>query len=147
VRRDGGIAVPPPTERKERNRITRFELLRREVLVMTIAGLALLLFSLIVPAPIEQPISDAGAMTGNSQAPWFFMWVQQLLKFGDPFLLGVLTPVLVVIALGMMPYVLPNAKCEELGHWFPTGNRIAQALTVLIILIILVLTVLGSISG
>lgn len=147
VRRDGGIAVPPPAERKETGRITRSELLHREVLAMVIAVVVLLLVSLVVPAPIGQPISDASAMTGSSQAPWFFLWVQQLLKFGDPFLLGILTPVLVVVALGVMPYVLPNAKPEELGRWFPRGNRIAQALTVLIILIILVLTVWGSISG
>jgi quinol-cytochrome oxidoreductase complex cytochrome b subunit/mono/diheme cytochrome c family protein len=147
VRRDGGIAVPPPSERKEASRITRFELLHREVLAMAIAAVVLLLISLIVPAPIEQPISDAGTMTGSSHAPWFFLWVQQLLKFGNPFLLGVLTPVLVVVALAVMPYVLPNARPEELGRWFPRGNRIAQVLTVLIILLILVLTVWGAISG
>jgi quinol-cytochrome oxidoreductase complex cytochrome b subunit/mono/diheme cytochrome c family protein len=147
VRRDGGIAVPPPSERKEKERITRFDLLRREVLTMTIAGMVLLLFSSIIPAPIEQPISDVSVMPGNSQAPWFFLWVQQLLKFGDPFLLGILTPVLVVLALGIMPYGLPNAKREELGIWFPRGNRMAQVLAVLIMLAILVLTVLGSIPN
>ena len=147
VRRDGGIAVPPPIERKDKNRITRFELLSREIFVMTLAVVVLVLFSMIIPAPIEQPISDGGAITGNSQAPWFFLWVQQLLKLGDPFLFGVLTPVLVVIALGLMPYVLPNAKSEELGRWFPRGNWIAQVLTVLIIFIILLLTMLGAMSG
>jgi quinol-cytochrome oxidoreductase complex cytochrome b subunit/mono/diheme cytochrome c family protein len=147
VRRDGGIAVPPPAQRQVKTRITRFELLSREILVMTIAIVVLLLFSMIIPAPIKQPISVGGAMTGNSQAPWFFLWVQQLLKFGDPFLFGVLTPVLVVIVLGLMPYVLPNAKSDELGRWFPRGNWIAQALTVFIIFVILVLTVLGAISG
>ena len=146
VRRDGGIAIPPPSERREQGRITRFDLLRREVLAMTIVGVVLLLFSLIIPAPIKQPIADASMMTGNSQAPWFFLWVQQLLKFGNPFLLGILVPVLVVVALGIMPYILPNAKREELGSWFPRGNRIAQALVILIMFIILVLTVLGSIS-
>jgi quinol-cytochrome oxidoreductase complex cytochrome b subunit len=147
VRRDGGIAVPPPTERKDKDRITRFDLLNREVLTMTIAGALLILFSMIAPAPIKQPISDSGAaMTGNSQAPWFFIWVQQLLKLGDPFLFGVFTPVLVVIALAIMPYVLPNAKRDELGRWFPRGNRIAQILIVLIILTILILTVLGAVS-
>jgi len=146
VRRDGGIAIPPPQERRQKGRITRFELLRREALVMTIALVVLLLVSLIVPAPIKQPLSNAVAMTGDSQAPWFFLWVQQLLKFGDPFLLGVLTPVLVIAALGLLPYILPNAKSEELGHWFTRGNRIAQVLALLILLMILVLTILGSIS-
>ena len=85
-------------------------------------------------------------ITSDSSAPWFFLWVQQLLKFGDPFLLGVLTPVLVVIGLGLLPYVLPNARKEELGRWFPSGNRIAQVLTVLVVLIIFVLTIMGAVS-
>jgi quinol-cytochrome oxidoreductase complex cytochrome b subunit/mono/diheme cytochrome c family protein len=146
VRRDGGIAVPPPIQRQARLRITRFELLRREVLAMIIAGVVLLFFSLIVPAPIGQPIAETSMITSDSSAPWFFLWVQQLLKFGDPFLLGVLTPVLVVIGLGLLPYVLPNARKEELGRWFPTGNRIAQVLTVLVVLVILVLTLFGAVS-
>jgi quinol-cytochrome oxidoreductase complex cytochrome b subunit len=147
VRRDGGVAIPPPTERKENERVSRFDLLRREVLAMTITAVILILFSLLVPAPIEQPISEVGVMTGSSQAPWFFLWVQQLLKFGDPFLLGILTPVLVVVVLGLLPYILPNAKREELGKWFPRGNRIAQVLADLIMAVILALTILGAIPN
>jgi len=143
VRRDGGIAVPPPFQRQDKQRITRFELLRREVLTMFIAGIILLFVSLIIPAPIKQPISDLNAMANDSAAPWFFLWVQQLLKLGDPFLLGVLTPVLVMIGLGLLPYILPTAKSEELGRWFPRGNRVAQIVAVLIVFAILVLTFLG----
>ena len=112
---------------------------------MTITAVILLLFSLLIPAPIKQPISDVSVMASDSQAPWFFLWVQQLLKFGNPFLLGIMVPVLVVVVLGAMPYILPNAKREELGTWFPRGNRIAQVLAVLIMLAILVLTLLGAI--
>jgi quinol-cytochrome oxidoreductase complex cytochrome b subunit/mono/diheme cytochrome c family protein len=146
VRRDGGIAVPPP-ERKEKERITRFDLLRREVLAMTMVCVVLLLFSLIIPAPIKQPISDVSVMIADSQAPWFFLWVQQLLKFGNPFLLGIMLPVLVVVVLGALPYILPNAKRKELGTWFPRGNRIAQVVAILIMFAILVLTVLGAIRN
>ena len=144
VRRDGGIAVPPPAQRQEHTRITRFDLLRREVLAMAITGVVLLLFALI-PAPIDQPISNAAAAETVSKAPWFFLWVQQLLNYGNPFLLGILTPILVVVILGFLPYILPNAKSEELGRWFPPGNRIAQVLAVLLILAILVLTIMGAI--
>jgi quinol-cytochrome oxidoreductase complex cytochrome b subunit len=146
VRRDGGIAVPPPTQREDNTRINRFVLLKREVLAMTIASAILLLLAMLVPAPIDQPISNTSLAAGDSRAPWFFLWVQQMLKWGDPFLLGVLAPVLVVVALGLLPYVLPNVKDESLGHWFPRGNRIAQALAALIIFSIFILTVLGAIS-
>ena len=146
VRRDGGIAVPPPVHRQDTSRINRFVLLRREVLAMTIAGTILLLFSIIAPAPIGQPISDASLAAGDSHAPWFFLWVQQLLKWGDPFLLGVLVPIFVVVTLGSLPYLLPNAKDENLGRWFPRGNRVAQVLAAIIISLIFALTILGALS-
>jgi len=146
VRRDGGVAVPPPTQREDSTRISRFELIRREVLAIAIASAILLLLSMLVPAPIDQPISDTSLAASDSRAPWFFLWVQQLLKWGDPFLLGVLVPMLVVVALGLLPYVLPNVKDEDLGRWFPRGNRVAQVLAVLTISGILVLTIAGAIS-
>jgi quinol-cytochrome oxidoreductase complex cytochrome b subunit len=146
VRRDGGIAVPPPAQRQGKYRITRVELMRREVLAMVISSVVLLLFSLIIPAPIDQPILGENALTGDSRAPWFFLWIQQLLKLGNPFLWGVLIPVLVVTGIGLLPYVLPNANTGELGRWFPAGNRIAQVLATLIIVVILLLTVWGVFS-
>jgi quinol-cytochrome oxidoreductase complex cytochrome b subunit len=144
VRRDGGIAAPAREKPLKIQRISRFELVRREVLVMVIVSAFLLLFSLIMTAPIEAPLSTNG-MSGDSQAPWFFLWIQQLLRLGDPFLWGVLVPVLVIFVLGLVPYVLPNARDEELGKWWPRGNRWAQILTSSIIIMILVLTVWGVI--
>lgn len=146
VRRDGGIARPSMPA-QDGKRITRFELVRREVLGMIIVGIVLLLFSLVIPAPIERPILETSTLLGDSQAPWFFLWVQQLLKWGDPFLLGVLLPVLVVVILGLLPYTLPNAGQKELGRWFVRGNRLAQILAALILILILVLTVIGSLPG
>ena len=49
VRRDGGIANQPPAERKENDRLSRFDLVRREVLAMTVATVIMILFSLLVP--------------------------------------------------------------------------------------------------
>ena len=142
VRRDGGIAALPLERPKDRV-ITRFDLARREILVMAGAGLFLLLFSLLFSAPTGAPFSNTNMLAGDSRAPWFFLWVQYLLPFGDPFILGVMIPVSVFVVLGLLPYVLPNTKSEELGRWFPAGNRIAQVIAVLIMLAILILTILG----
>ena len=70
--------------------------------------------------------------------------LDQLLKYGDPFIWGVLVPLLVILGLGLIPYVLPRVKAEELGRWFPHGNRIAQAVAVLVVIGVLVLTILAS---
>jgi hypothetical protein len=146
VRRDGGIASAPPHLSQDPQWITRFALVRREVLAMVVAIIFLFIVALIIPAPTDPPITSFSSMAGSSQAPWFFLWVQQLLKWGNPFWLGIVVPVVIVTLLGLFPYTLPNAEKSELGRWFPWGNRAAQMLTVLLYLAILVLTFLGALS-
>ena len=146
VRRDGGIAANS-AKLKADDYIPRNALVRYEVLAMVLSGIILLLISLIFPAPTKQPISNMNTMVGDSQAPWFFLWIQQLLKLGNPFLYGILLPFIVIIVLGLIPYVLPNADSSELGKWFIRGNRSAQILTVLIFLSILFLTIMGWLAN
>jgi len=146
VRRDGGIAAPRTGKRVDSPQISRFALVRREILAMLIAGVILLLLSATLPAPIDQPISSTYLTTGDSRAPWFFLWVQQILIWGDPFVFGILVPVFVIIGLGLLPYLLPNVNQEDMGRWFPAGNRLAQALASAVILGILILTIIGAFS-
>jgi hypothetical protein len=143
VRRDGGIAAPRDN-RKEF--VSRFEVVRQEVLAMLITGAILLLLSVLIPAPINQPLLESGALTGDSQAPWFFRWIQELLQLGNPFLWGIGVPLLVIVILGLIPYILPVAREEEWGRWLPAGNRLAQILVSTIIIIIFTLTILGAVK-
>lgn len=143
VRRDGGVAVPPPNLRTDNARISRFDLLRREIKVMVIAGVVLLFISILFPAPIERPITQASIEIHDTRAPWFFLWVQQLLKAGDAFVFGVAAPVLLLLGLGILPYALPQAQDHEFGRWFPRGNRIAQIVIILVALAIILLTILA----
>ena len=143
VRRDGGIAVPPPALRVSGARISRYELVRREVLVMQLAGVALLLLAELVPAPLAAPISASAALPETARAPWFFLWVQGLLRLGNPFLWGVLVPLVVLILLSLIPYIFPKPVLFEVGRWFPRGNRLAQVFFVLILVAIIILTVLA----
>ena len=147
TRRDGGIAVPPPETRNGTARISRFELARREVLMMLAAGLVLLVVSTLFPAPIEMPMTQATAELGDARAPWFFLWVQELLKLGDPFLWGVLAPIVALILMALLPYIFPEARESELGSWFPRGNRIAQIAAVSLILTFILLTILSTFSS
>jgi quinol-cytochrome oxidoreductase complex cytochrome b subunit len=147
VRRDGGIAVPPPYLRPDQERITRYELVRREVIAMLFTGAALILLAAFVPAPIAQPITDINAMTGEARAPWFFLWVQQMLKWGNPFVWGVLVPLIILVVLALIPYILPKPADTELGKWFPRSNRLAQIVLAIIALLIIVLTIFGSLPA
>ena len=143
VRRDGGIATGVPGRTKA-GWISRAELLRKEVVVMLIAGSALLLVALILPAPIAAPIAPDGVLSGDTGAPWFFLWIQVLLKKGDPFVVGVLVPVLVLVLLGLLPYLLPLPPKEEQGVWFSRSGRLAQGIFLLLLSILVILTLAGA---
>ncbi len=147
VRRDGGIAVPPPALRVDKKRISRRQLVRREVLAMLLAGAALILLAAFFPAPIARPIVSLTEISNEARAPWFFLWVQQMMKWGDPFLWGVLAPVIILAVLALIPYLLPKPLEGELGRWFPPSNRLAQITLALIALVVIVLTVIGSLPA
>jgi quinol-cytochrome oxidoreductase complex cytochrome b subunit len=143
VRRDGGIAVPPPALRPNPERISRFELVRREVQAMLIVGAALVVLSVLFPAPIAPAMIGQPVLTEEARAPWFFLWVQQLLKWGDPFVFGVLIPFAILLALILIPYIFPPPAPQDVGRWFPPSNRLAQVVITLIAVFILVLTLVN----
>ncbi len=145
VRRDGGIAVPPPQVRTDNARISRNELVRREVLAMFIVGIALILLSIFIPAPIAAAMTSESAppFTGEAQAPWFFLWIQQMLKWGDPFIFGILIPLGILALVALIPYIFPKPADSDIGTWFPKSNRVAQVTIGFIALFIFILTVIN----
>jgi quinol-cytochrome oxidoreductase complex cytochrome b subunit len=144
VRRDGGIAVPPPDLRTTHERIKRKELSRREGLAILWATLVLVLLALLVPAPLAPGILAGTASASEYLAPWFFLWVQQLLKLGDPFIFGVLIPLGVLLVVALVPYITPGRLSPaELGRWFPLGGRNVQILMAVLAGLIILLTLLA----
>lgn len=143
VRRDGGIAVPPAGLRTDNARISRFELVDREVAAMLLVGVALILMASFLPAPIAPAMTGKPVQVEDARAPWFFLWVQQMLKWGDPFLFGVLIPLGILTMLALIPYMFPQPAETDLGRWFPKSNRLAQGTVVIIAVFILILTLVN----
>ncbi len=143
VRRDGGIALPPPELRPQSARITRFELARREGLAMLWLSAGLVLLAVCFPAPLAGAFVP-DAPLAEARAPWFFLWVQALLKWGDPFWLGVVTPGLALLLLALLP--LGPIRPEELGRWLPRSGRPAQLLAAGLGLLVLALTIWAAVS-
>ncbi len=146
VRRDGGIAVPPPHLRTDTVRIPRNELVRREVLAILIVSILLILPASFFPAPIAPAMTGKPVMTENARAPWFFLWVQQMLKWGDPFVFGVLIPLILLAILAVVPYIFPQPADSDIGRWFPKSNRVAQIVVIVITLTVIALTLLALVS-
>lgn len=143
VRRDGGIAVPPPQLRTNNERISRNELVSREVLAILVVGIVLILMASFLPAPIAPAMIGKPHPTADAHAPWFFLWVQQMLKWGDPFIFGVLIPFGILVIFALVPYIFPKPADSDIGRWFPKSNRLAQIVVGVIALIVIVLTLLS----
>lgn len=147
VRRDGGISAPPPELRSDPRRITRYELVQREVLAMLVASLVLILVSLWLPAPLAPPIQDTPIIAlSEVRAPWFFLWIQQLLRYGNAFWMGVAIPLAVLAVLVAIPYIFPRLPDEQRGRWFPPAGRVVQVIGALIALGWLALTLLELVT-
>ncbi len=102
-----------------------------------------MVLSTLAPAPIASPLQGNPSLATDTRAPWFFLWVQQLLKLGDAFLFGVLLPVAVLVFVSLIPYVLPGPDRQEAGRWFPRRGRLARIIVITLALIILGLTLLS----
>ena len=145
VRRDGGISAPPAGQRLGAARITRFELAQRELVAALVATSILVLFSTFVAAPIAQPVKSFAQSSSSAEtyAPWFFLWVQALVRLGDPFWLGVALPLGVVLTIAALPFLFPTVAATEQGRWFPRSARSVQLVVGGLMIVILLLTLWG----
>ena len=142
LRRDGGIARPPRNLRADSKRIRNVDLVRREVLAMLLVGALLIFLAILFPAPIAPPIDKLTAISGDPRAPWFFLWVQKMLQWGDPLLWGILIPTIFLAIFILIPYIFPKPADEELGRWFPKSNKVVRVVVSVIFLVVFVLSVL-----
>lgn len=140
VRRDGGIAAPPPSQR-DAGRLTRNELVRREALAALLASAALVLLAALLPAPIAPPMSTT-SIAADSRAPWFLLWIQQLLRWGDGFWMGVALPFGLLTLIACVP-LLSHPPATDVGRWFARPSRAVQIGAVFITGLLALLTLLA----
>jgi quinol-cytochrome oxidoreductase complex cytochrome b subunit len=139
VRRDGGIAH---IAEARKSRISRDELVGRETFVALLATIALLAVSVLSP-PAITPAADFASLPDNPTAPWFFVWVQELLRLGDPFFFGVLIPSIITILVALVPYLIDRSS-SGVAVWFNKEGRVAQWIVWVMLLVIIGLTIRGA---
>jgi hypothetical protein len=85
------------------------DLVYTELICMVGVAALLLVWAIFLPAPLEEPASSV--KTPNpSKAPWYFLGLQEMLVYFDPWYAGVVLPSLVVFGLMAMPYLDFNKK-------------------------------------
>jgi hypothetical protein len=84
-------------------------LVRMEFLVALFVIGVLTLWSIGIDAPLEEPANPT--RTPNpSKAPWYFLGLQEMLVYFDPWHAGVVLPSLIIVGLMVIPYIDINPK-------------------------------------
>ena len=82
-------------------------LVRIEFLVTVIVTVILFVWSITLNAPLEEPANPNLTMN-PSKAPWYFLGLQEMLVYFDPWIAGVVMPTIIMIGLMVFPYVDSN---------------------------------------
>ncbi len=95
----------PPLEKLDNEKVLVWPDLVYTEMICMIALTALLVFWAIwLQAPLEEPASSV--KTPNpSKAPWYFLGLQEMLVYYDPWMAGVVLPSLIIVGLMAIPYI------------------------------------------
>jgi len=93
-------------------------LVRMEFLVALFVLIGLTIWSLTIDAPLEEPANPNVTMN-PAKAPWYFLGLQEMLVYFDPWMAGVVMPTLIIIGLMAIPYIDAN----PLGNGYYTYKQ------------------------
>ncbi len=93
-------------------------LLRIELLAAVVVTLILMVWSITLDAPLEEPANPNLTMN-PAKAPWYFLGLQEMLVYFDPWIAGVVMPTLIILGLMVIPYADKN----PLGNGYYTYKQ------------------------
>lgn len=84
-------------------------LVRIEFVTTIIVTAILIIWSILIDAPLEE-IANPNKTPNPSKAPWYFLGLQEMLVYFDPWIAGVVLPGLIIVGLMIIPYIDINPK-------------------------------------
>lgn len=79
----------------------------KEFLTIVAVIIILVIWSLLINAPLRE-IATPGRSENPSKAPWYFVGLQELLVYFDPWIAGVIIPTIIISGLIIIPYIDNN---------------------------------------
>jgi hypothetical protein len=101
--------LPNLEELEPEKTLTWPDLVYTELIAMVAQTIFLVLWAIALQAPLEQPASSTTA-PNPSKAPWYFLGLQEMLVYFDPWMAGVVLPTLIIVGLMAMPYIDTNKQ-------------------------------------
>jgi menaquinol-cytochrome c reductase cytochrome b/c subunit len=137
------LALVPPegiqrVEREQGDRINVFpHLLIEEFVALLVVSVFLIAFSTFVNAPLRE-LANPNLTPNPSKAPWYFLGLQELLRYFHPMIAGVIIPTLILVGLAAVPYVDRNPSTK------PGDRKLAITLFTMLFMFGATLTIIGS---
>src|SRR3954470_12584626 len=91
-------------------------LVRLEFLCAVIVMIVVTVWSITIDAPLEEP-ANPNKTPNPSKAPWYFLGLQEMLVYFDPWMAGVVLPALIIVGLMVIPYVDINPRGNGYYTW------------------------------
>jgi len=136
------LALVPPegiqrVEREQGDRVNVWpHLLIEEFVAMLILTAGLLVFSTFLMAPLRQ-LANPNLTPNPSKAPWYFLGLQELLRYFHPMVAGIVIPTFILVVLAAVPYVDRNPSVK------PGDRKIAISMFTVLFCFGATLTIIG----
>lgn len=118
------------------------DLVYTEMICLVLCSIALIVWAILLKAPLE-PAANPTNIPNPSKAPWYFLGLQELLVYFDPWIAGVLLPGFIILGLVALPYIDKNPR----GNGYYTFSQRKMVIWVFMfgwVIMWVVLIVLGT---
>ena len=140
VQRLLAVVKPEAIQKVERQPMDRVNvwphLMAAEFVSLLVMTAVLTIFSVAVDAPLRE-LANFNQTPNPSKAPWYFLGLQELLRYFHPQVAGVTIPTVIIIALFAAPFIDRNPSTR------PDDRKLAIVLFSFFMLSFSVLVILG----
>ncbi len=136
------LAMVPPegiqrVEREQGDRINVFpHLLIEEFIALLVMSAGLVIFSTFLNAPLRE-LANPNLTPNPSKAPWYFLGLQELLRYFHPLVAGITIPTFILVGLAAVPFVDRNPSTR------PGDRKLAIILFTMLFMFGATLTIIG----
>lgn len=136
------VVKPEAIQRVEREPIDRVNvwphLMAGEAVSLLVITVFLLIFSVLVNAPFRE-LANINRTPNPSKAPWYFLGLQEMLRYFHPQVAGVTIPQWIILGLMAAPFIDRNPSTK------PEDRKLAIVMFTIFLLFFACLTIIGSI--